>query len=97
MENLMTVAAQLQAKVASAQEELAHTSVKGIAGGGACIIEMSGKYDLLNLMLRPDAVNGDAAAITKLVMDAYNDAKAKADAKIDMVMGAATAGMPMPM
>ena len=31
------------------------------------------------------------------VMDAFRDAKAKADKTIDTVMGDATAGMPLPM
>lgn len=92
MESLMAQASELQARVAAAQDELARTSVKGIADGGACIVEMSGKYDLLNLILRPDIVQFGADKIARVVMDAYRDAKTKADKKIDQVMANATAG-----
>ncbi len=92
MESLMAQASELQARVAAAQDELARTSVKGIADGGACIVEMSGKYDLLNLILRPDIVQFGADKIAQVVMDAYRDAKTKADKKIDQVMANATAG-----
>ena len=37
-----------------------------------------------------------ASAVAELVSAAYIDAKAKADALIDRVMGEATAGVPMP-
>ncbi len=96
MESLMAQAAELQNKVAAAQEQLAHTVVKGIADNGACIIDMTGKYDLLKVTIRPDVLSGGADVVASVVMAAYNDAKAKADATIDNVMSAATAGMPMP-
>lgn len=95
MESLMAQAKELQDKVAAAQEQLESIRVKGIADAGACIVEMSGKYDMLGITLHPDVVARGADAISAVVMDAYRDAKAKADDVIDRVMGAATAGMPM--
>jgi len=96
MESLMAQASELQTRVAAAQDALEKTSIKGISGNGACIIELSGKYDLLNLTLRADVTKLDANAIAKLFSDAYIDAKRKADAKIDQVMGAAASGMNLP-
>lgn len=96
MESLMAQAKQLQDKVAAAQELLDKTYVKGIANGGACIVEMSGKYDMTSIVIRPDVVASGADAVTAAVMAAYADAKAKADTTIDRIMGEATAGMPMP-
>lgn len=96
MENLMAQAAALQNKVAAAQEQLAKTVVKGIAADGACIVDMTGKYDLVKLTIRPDILSGGADAVADAVMAAYRDAKAKADNLIDSVMGDATAGIPMP-
>ena len=96
MESLMAQAAELQNKVSAAQEKLASMHVSGIADDGACVITMSGKYDLVGLTLRPDVLARGADAVAALVSAAYNDAKAKADALIDDVMGAATAGVPMP-
>lgn len=96
MESLMAQAAELQNKVAAAQEKLASMRVSGIADDGACVITMSGKYDLVGLTLRPDVLARGADAVAALVSAAYNDAKAKADTMIDDVMGVATAGMPIP-
>lgn len=96
MDALMAQAAALQDKVSAAQDALAASTVKGIADNGACIVDMSGKYDLINLTIRPDALARGAEGVAKLVADAFNDAKRKADELIDRVMGEATAGMPMP-
>jgi len=96
MKALMEQAKGLQAKVAAAQESLGRTTVKGIAAGGMAIVEMSGKYDLVKLTLAPDLMKEDLDSVTGIVSAAFNDAKAKADATIDKVMGEATAGMPMP-
>ena len=96
MESLMAQAKQLQDKVASAQEKLAHTTVRGIASGGTCIVEMTGKYDLVSLKLREDISGRNADEIASIVMVAFRDAKEKADTVIDEVMGDATAGMPLP-
>ena len=96
MQDLMAQAQQLQSKVAAAQETLAKTTVRGIASGGACIVEMTGKYDFLSIKLREDISGRSADEIASIVLTAIQDAKAKADAIIDDVMGAATAGMPLP-
>lgn len=96
MNDLMAQAKQLQDKVAAAQDKLAHTTVRGIANGGACIVEMTGKYDLISLKLREDISGRSADEISEIVMSALRDAKDKADTIIDEVMGDAAAGMPLP-
>lgn len=93
----MAQAAELQNKVALAQENLSKTVVKGIASGGACIVDMTGKYDLVNITIRPDVLSQGADAVAKIVADAYKDAKQKADDLIDRVMGDATNGVQLPM
>lgn len=96
MDALMAQAAELQNKVAVAQEQLAKTVVKGIAADGACIVDMTGKYDLVKLTIRPDVLSRGADAVADIVAAAYRDAKQKADVMIDKVMGDATAGIPLP-
>lgn len=96
MDALMQQAKELQDKVAAAQDLLGKTSVKGLAGAGDCIVEMSGKYDLLNLTINPAILSRGADAVVDAVKTAFIDTKAKADATIDRIMGEATAGMPMP-
>lgn len=96
MEALMAQASALQEKVAAAQDKLGQMHIKGIAEDGACIIDMSGKYDLFDLKIREDVLSRGAAGVAAVVAAAYRDAKAKADDMIDQVMGDATAGMPIP-
>ena len=96
IESLMAQAKQLQDQVSAAQDKLAKTKITGMAAGGACIIEMTGKYDLLSVKLREDVAGRSAKQISEIVMAAFNDAKSKADTIIDEVMGNATAGMPLP-
>lgn len=96
MNDLMAQAQQLQSKVAAAQEKLANTTVRGIASGGACVVEMTGKYDLLSVKLREDISGRKSDEIADIVLSAFRDAKDKADKIIDDVMGDATAGMPLP-
>ncbi|MGI5845588.1 MAG: YbaB/EbfC family nucleoid-associated protein [Alphaproteobacteria bacterium] len=96
MKALMEQAKQLQSKVSDAQNQLEKSSVKGIAGNGLAIVEMSGKYDLIKLTLSPDLIKEDIETITALISAAFNDAKSKADDLIDKVMSSATAGMPLP-
>ncbi len=96
METLMAQAAELQNKVAAAQEKLAQTTVKGIAGNGACIVDMTGKYDVLKITIHPTVLQHGADVVSANVLAAINDAKTKADEIINQVMGEATAGMPMP-
>lgn len=96
MEALMAQAAELQNKVAAAQEQLAKTVIKGIAPNGACIVDMTGKYDVLKLTINPDVLSQCADAVAAVVLSAYRDAKVKADSIIDKVMGDATAGIPLP-
>ncbi len=95
-ESLMAQASALQTKVAAAQEKLAATHIKGIAEDGACIADMTGKYDMTGLVIRPDVLSRGPDAVAAIVMAAYTDAKTTADKMIDDVMGEATAGMPMP-
>ncbi len=96
MQDLMQQAKQLQDKVAAAQVLLDKTIVKGVAENGECIVEMSGKYDLIKLEIKEVLLERGVERLTAVVAAAFNDAKAKADATIDKVMGEATSGMPIP-
>ena len=96
MESLMAQASALQAKVADAQEKLASMRVKGLAAGGGCIVDMSGKYDVNSVTINPKLLDEGAATVENAVLAAFRDAKSKADKLIDDVMSDATAGMPMP-
>lgn len=96
MQALMKQAQELQKKVAEAQDQLDHVTVKGIAASGMCIVEMTGKYDVLNITINPELLGEEIGMVQDVIKAAMNDAKTKADAIIDRVMSAATAGIPLP-
>ncbi len=96
MESLMAQASELQSKVANAQEKLGTMHVKGLAAGGACIVDMTGKYDINSVTINPKLLDDGVAALETAVLTAFRDAKAKTDKLIDDVMADATAGMPLP-
>lgn len=96
MENLMAQAKTLQNNVAAAQERLAGMRVKGLAKNGACIIDMTGKYDVTGVTLNPNVKNMAVSDVEAAILSAFQDAKSKADDLIDNVMSEATAGMQLP-
>lgn len=93
MESLMAQAQDLQTKITAAQDDLAQKRVKGIAENGAVVVDMTGKYDLVSVNISQSALSLGAEALSKLVFDAYKDAKAKADILIDKTMSEITGGM----
>ena len=95
MESLMAQAQDLQTKISNAQGALAKMHVKGIAGNGAVVVDMTGKYDAVSVNIHPSALSLDAEELSALVLNAYKDAKSKADALIDKTMSAITGGLDM--
>ena len=93
IEALMAQAKDLQAKISSAQDDLALKRVKGIAGNGAVIVDMTGKYDIISVNINQNAMSMGAEVLSKLVADAYKDAKNKADILIDKTMSSITDGL----
>jgi len=96
MDTLMAQAKQLQDNVATAQNKLGGMRVKGLAKGGTCIVDMSGKYDIIGISINPTVIAQGVAATEEAVLSALQDAKDKADELIDKVMSEATAGMQLP-
>jgi len=94
MESLMAQAQELQTKISAAQDSLAQMHVKGIAENGAVVITMTGKYDIISVVISDNAVAFGAKKLSDLVSDAYKDAKTKADALIEKVMSSVTGGLP---
>ena len=87
MESLLANAQNIQKQISAAQESLAKMHVKGIAGNGMIVVDMTGKYDLVSVNINPNALAQGAEQLSELVADAYRDAKSKADILIDEMMG----------
>ena len=94
MEALMAQAQGLQKKISDAQDALGQQRVKGIAENGAVVVDMTGKYDVVDVKIHKDALSLGAEKLSEMVLDAYRDAKSKADTLIDKTMSAITGGFP---
>ena len=97
MGNLQRMAMQMQQDMARVQQELETTQVDGSAGGGVVKATVTGKQELVGLVIDPSAVDPeDVDMLQDLVMAAVNDAL-KASAKLaEEKMGAVTAGLKIP-
>ena len=95
--DIMKQAGQMQAKMADVQEKLEHMFVQGQAGNGLVKITMSGKLSVRSIEIDPSLMKaGENEMLEDLLMTAFSDAKAKAEAAAAEEMKSVTAGMPLP-
>jgi len=75
MQQLMKQAQEAQKQMERAKEDLAQTAIEATAGGGMVTVEMSGAYELLNLKIKPEAVDpDDVEMLEDLCIAAINEA-----------------------
>ncbi len=91
MQQLLAAAAQVQSQLASAQQQLAETKITGTAGGGLVTATVNGQGELIDLAIRPAAIDvtdpADAAqTLADLVLAACRDAyRALGEAQATMI------------
>jgi hypothetical protein len=97
MGNLQRMAMQMQQDMARVQQELETMTVEGSAGGGVVKATVTGKQELVGLVIDPSAVDpADVEMLQDLVMAAVNDALKAAAQLAEQKMGAVTAGLRLP-
>jgi len=75
MQQMMKQAQDMQKQLERAKAELAETLIEASSGGGMVNVEMSGAYELLNLKVKPEAVDpDDVEMLEDLVIAAINEA-----------------------
>ena len=96
---LLQQAQQMKDDIQAAQTRLADTTVEGSVGGGAVTVTVTGTGELAGVSIRPGAVEGDpdelAATLDELgdmIVAAYRDAKAQADALASEALGPLAGG-----
>ena len=99
LEGLLQQAQQMQEQLESAQERLADARVEGSAGGGAVSVTVNGVGELQAVVIKAGTIDGssddDMSDLGDLVVAAYRDAKAQADAMASNAIGPlAGGGMP---
>ena len=92
---MMRQAQQLQNRLAKAQEELESMTVEGSAGGGVVRVTMTGKQEVTEVIIEPEAAE-DVDLLQDLVAAAVNDAFTRTQELAAEKMGAVTGGMNIP-
>ncbi|MEG2450592.1 MAG: YbaB/EbfC family nucleoid-associated protein [Clostridia bacterium] len=88
MQQLMKQAQQMQKKLAEAQEEIAETEVTGSASGGMVEVTLLANKTPVSINIKKEAVDpDDVEMLEDLILAAFNDALAKADAVSKDLMG----------
>jgi hypothetical protein len=88
---------QMQQQMQRVQEELAAATVEGTAGGGVVKATVTGKQELVGLVIDPSAVDPeDVEMLQDLVLAAVNEAMQKSAQLAEQKMGSVTAGLKIP-
>lgn len=94
MNDLIAQAAQVQAELQKAQEEILATNVEGSAGNGLVKVTMTGGAELVDLQIDKSVVDPeDIDTLQDLVMGAFKDAHAAAGKLAQEKIGSLSQGM----
>ncbi len=97
IQKMLKQAQQMQAKMEVMQAELVQQEVEGTSGGGAVKVTLSGKHDMKSISIDESLVDKEEKEMLEdMIIAAFNDAKAKADALNADAMSDATGGMKLP-
>jgi len=81
LEDVMAMAQNVQAELLKAQEGLDHIEVEGAAGGGLVKVRASAKGRIIGISIDDSLIQpGEKQMLEDLIVAAFNDARAKADA-----------------
>lgn len=97
IQNMMKQAQQMQAKMASLQNELAEREIEASAGGGAVKVKVNGKQELLSIKIAAEAVDpNDVETLETLVQTAVNQAMKQSQEMVTSAMSKITGGLSLP-
>lgn len=94
MGNLQRMALQMQQDMARVQAELAELTVDGSAGGGVVRAVVTGRQELVSIVIEPDAVDpSDVEMLQDLVVAAVNEALETSRKLAEQKVAAVTGGL----
>ena len=97
MNNLMKQAQMLQKQMEDAQKELETKEFEASVGGGAVVVKVNGKKEVLSINIKPEVVDADDVEMLEdLVLSAVNQALKTAEEETADKMGKITGGMNIP-
>lgn len=97
LEDIMAMAQNVQAELEKAQAGLDTIEVEGASGGGLVKVKASAKGRIIALDIDESLLQpGEKQMLEDLVVAAFNDARAKADAASGAEMSKLTSGLSLP-
>ncbi len=97
MGNMMKEAMKIQQEIGRLQAELKEKVMESSSGGGAVSIKINGKQEILELKIKPEAVDPeDVEMLEDLIMTAVNEAIKKSQDMVSGEMSKITGGMNIP-
>jgi DNA-binding YbaB/EbfC family protein len=94
LNKIMQQAAQMQAEMAKAQEELAHETVEASAGGGTVTVLVGGDLELKELRISPEAIDpDDPELLADTVVAAVNEGIRSAQSMVQARLGGMLGGL----
>lgn len=97
LEDVMRLAASMQAELEKAQATLDALEVEGVSGGGLVKVRASARGRVTAVEIDPSLLAADQKEMVEdLVVAAFNDARVKAEEAAGRHMQQLTAAMPLP-
>jgi nucleoid-associated protein EbfC len=97
MQGMMKQMQKMQKEMAKAQEELGEKKIEDSAGGGMVTVVVTGHKEVIDVIIKPEAVDpDDIEMLQDLVLAATNDALKKVEDLTNNTMGQFTKGMNLP-
>lgn len=97
IEDIMAMAQNVQNELTKAQANLDTIEVEGASGGGLVKVTASAKGRIIAIAIDDSLIAPtEKQMLEDLIVAAFNDARAKADAASNAEMGKLTSGMPLP-
>ena len=94
---LMKQAGEIQGRMQKMQEELAALEVEGQSGAGLVTVRLNGKMEARGIKIDPSLIKPDEAEMLEdLILAAFQDAKGKAEAAVQVKMQEVTGGLQLP-
>lgn len=97
MNDILRQAQVMQNKIAKLQQEMANNTYEASSGGGMVKAEVSGKQELLKIVIDPQAFEGgDVEMLQDLILAAVNEALRISRESLEREMTAISGGIKLP-
>ncbi|CAH2215297.1 YbaB/EbfC family nucleoid-associated protein [Tepidibacter aestuarii] len=97
MNNMLKQVQKMQKEMEKMQGQLEEKEVEASVGGGAVIVKVNGKKEILDIAIKPEVVDpDDIEMLQDLVLSAVNEALRSADEMVNSQMSKVTGGLNLP-